>query len=313
MNPTLRKHTFTVFLVVLFCVSGARSALGVSKETIRMMEQLDNLQQAVQSIQKTVDSQTAVLRTLIEQTNESVTSMKATVAEMQKTNQQNLAQTSSRFDSMASQIQALGESLEEAKSRLSKLSDQAAQTQNIITTLNAAAAANSGQQPGPAGPGQPGPGQTGPGPAGSSPNGARDSRPSVPDAQTLYNSGVTYYNGGNYDLALQAFQQYLQYYSETDRASNAQFYVGECYYSQGDYNKAVQAYDRCVEKYPDGSKVATAQLKKGYALLELGQNQAGARELRSLIQRFPNSNEAELARQRLKRLTASAPARTRKR
>ena len=301
MNSTLRKHTFALLLMFLLCITSARSALGVSKETIRMMEQLDNLQQAVQSIQKTLDSQTAVLRTLIEQTNENVSSMKATVADLQKTHQQTLAQTSSRFDSMASQIQALGESLEEAKSRLSKLSDQ--MTQNTATAANAA-----GQQPGQTAPGQPGPGQPG-----SIPNGAHDNKPSVPDAQTLYNSGVTYYNGGNYELAMQAFQQYLQYYGETDRASNAQYYVGECYYSGGDYAKAVQAYDKCVEKYPDGSMVAAAQLKKGYALLELGQNQAGARELRSLIQRFPNSKEAELARQRLKRLSASAPSRARRR
>jgi len=269
-----------------------------------MMEQLDNLQQTVQNMQKTIDTQTAVLRTLIEQTSESVNSMKATVADLQKTHQQNLAQTSSRFEAMTGQIQALSESLDEAKSRLGKLSDQMAQTQNIITTLNNPNAA--AQQPNPNQPaGAPAGAPAGPPPA----NNPGQTKIDVPDAESLYNSGVTYYNGGNYQLAMQAFQQYLQYYGETDRASNAQFYVGECYYSLEDYQKAVQAYDKCVERYPNGNKVAPAQLKKGYALLELGQTQAGVKELRSLVQRFPNSNEAELARQRLKRVSGSTATR----
>jgi TolA-binding protein len=49
--------------------------------------------------------------------------------------------------------------------------------------------------------------------------------------------------------------------------------------------------------------LADAQLMKAYALIALGRTQAGQRELRSLIRRFPNSHQAELARQRLKRVS----------
>ena len=98
------------------------------------MEQLDALQQAVQSLQKTVDTQTAVLKTLVEQTNDSVNAMKARVDALEKTNRESLAKTDNRFDTMTSQIQALSESLEEAKTRLAKLTDQVAQTQTIIQT-----------------------------------------------------------------------------------------------------------------------------------------------------------------------------------
>ena len=51
------------------------------------------------------------------------------------------------------------------------------------------------------------------------------------------------------------------------------------------------------------------RLKKGYALLEMKDRQAGVRELRALIRRFPNSDEARLARDRLKALGLSASAR----
>ena len=189
---------------------------GVSKETLQMMQQLDSLQQAVQNLQKTLDSQTAVLRTLVEQANDKVNSMKTDVEELRKSTGKSLADSNARFDSMTSQIQAISESLDEAKARLSKLSDQAAQTQNIIQTLNTSANASPGANS-----------------QGTSPE--QKQAVSVPDADALYKSGLSAYNGGQYQLAVQAFQEYLKYYGDTDLASNAQFYIGDCYYNQKNF------------------------------------------------------------------------------
>jgi tol-pal system protein YbgF len=274
----LRKPATILLLLASLAVLEAQPALAQKKDTLLLMRQLDTMQQTITNIQRALDTQTAVLKTLVEQTNDNVSSMKVQVEELRKATQQNLASSNARFDSMTSQIQNLSESLEEAKARLAKLSDQVAQTQNIIQTLNA-------------------PPATGPGgPA----NGTNP--PAVPDADTLYKSGLSSYNGGQYQLAVQSFQEFLQYYGDSELASNAQFYIAECYYSQGDYKKAVEEYNKCIEQYPKGNKVAAAQLKKGYALLALDKQSAGIRELRSLIQRFPSSREADLARQRLKKL-----------
>ncbi len=285
-KPTLQTRVTIALVLAALCASGAQPVFGVSKEMVQVMQQLDSLQQMMQNMQKTIDTQTAVLRTLIEQATDNVSSMKATVADLRKATEQNLASTNARFDSMTGQIQALSESLEEAKARLAKLSDQVAQTQNIIQTLNAPPAPASGTTPL------------------GSPSAGGDAKPgaSVPDADALYKSGLSYFNGGQYQLAVQAFQQYLQYYGDTELASNAQFYIGECYYRQGNYSQAVEEYNKCLERYPGGNKLPAAQLKKGYALLELEQTQAGVRELRSLVQRYPSSQEADLARQRLKKL-----------
>ena len=262
---------------------GAPPASAQKKDTLLLMRQLDTLQQMMLNMQKTLDTQTAILRTLVEQANDNVNGMKVTVEELRKATQQNLAQNNNRLESMTTQIQALSESLEEAKVRIAKLSEQVAQTQNIIQTLNAPPPAAEGT------------GGTGPG-------GEAKLPASVPDADTLYNSGRSYYSGGQYQLAAQAFQEYLQYYGETDRASNAQFFIGDSYYSQKDFKQAIEEYDKCIERYPKGNKAMAAQLKKGFALVELGEKAAGVRELRSLIQRYPKSSEASLARQRLKQL-----------
>jgi len=285
----LRNHATLALIGATLLTAGMRPAYGVSKEMLRVMQQLDALQQAVQNMQRTLDTQSAVLKTLVEQANDNVNSMKSTVAELRRSTEQNLARTNARFDSMTDRIQALNESLEEAKARLSKLSEQMAQTQNIIQTLNA-----------PPAPGATVPGSGTPGSGTDMPSPAN-----IPDPDTLYNSGLSYYNGGQYQLALQAFLDYLRYYGETDRASNAQFYIGDSYYIQGNYKQAIEEYDKCIERYPRGNKAAAAQLKKGFALVELDEKAAGVRELRSLIQQYPNSREADLARQRLKKLGIS--------
>ncbi len=68
------------------------------------------------------------------------------------------------------------------------------------------------------------------------------------------------------------------------------------------YENAIKEFDKCIERYPQGDKAAAARLKKGFALLELSEKTAGVRELRSLIDQYSSSQEADLARQRLKKL-----------
>lgn len=278
-----RIFLFTVFFSAIFAPSPAFS---VNKETLQMMQQLDTLTQMVQGIQKTVDTQTAVLRTLIEQANDNVSSMKATIADLRKSNESTLASSSARFDSMSTQIQALSESLDEAKARLAKLSDQVTQTQTIIQTLNTPAQPTA----------PPGPGATDTTPT------QPPVKPAIPDADSLYQSGLSAYNGGQFDLAIQSFQEYLQYYGDSDQAASAQFFIGDCYYNEKNYSKAVEEYNKCLDRYPKGNRLPAAQLKKGYALLALNQKKAGETELRSLVQRYPGTREASLAAQKLRQL-----------
>src|SRR5262249_45851442 len=131
------EKCFLRLCLVSLLLGWAAPCPAASKETIKMMQQLDTLTQMVQSLQRTVDTQEAVLKTLVEQANDNVNAMKATIADLQKTQQQNLASVSNKFDGMTSQIQELSASLDETKARLGKLGDQLAQTQKVIETLNA--------------------------------------------------------------------------------------------------------------------------------------------------------------------------------
>jgi len=288
VKSVVKKHALRSTLLAALFILGIQTGFPASKEIIQMMTQLDNLQQEVQNLQGTVDTQTAVLKTLVQQTNDSVNAMKATITRLQDAEQRNLASTANRFDSMTGQVQELSSSLDETKGEIAKLSDQLAQTQKILETINTPPPANTAAQ-----------GQSG-APAGGS--AAADGPPPVPDPNALYNSAYADYTQGQYPLAIQGFQQYLQNYGDTDLASNAQFYIGDAYYLQKKYKQAIQEYDKCIERYPKGNKIAAAYLKKGYALLALRDNAAGQRELLALLRRYPHSHEADLARDRLSRL-----------
>ena len=299
----MKKSALSALLGTVFLILFAQPGFGVSKEIIQMMTEVDTLQQEVQNLQRTVDTQTAVIKTLIQQTNSNVDAMKKVIAKMQDAQGQSLASTGNRFDSMSGQIQQLSASMDEAKGEISKLSDQLAETQKILQTLNAQpptsapSASAQGDAPGAAAD------------AGSADAGDQAAPPQaaapVPDPQTLYKSAYADYEQGQYSLAIQGFEQYLQDYGDTDLASNAQFYVGDSYYLQRDYRTAIKEYDKCVQGYPDGNKAPAAMLKKGYALLALNQRTLGEHQLTLLLRMFPHSHEAALAQERLRRLRAA--------
>ena len=100
----------------------------------------------------------------------------------------------------------------------------------------------------------------------------------------------------------------MKYYSGTELASNAEFYLGEIAYLKKSYKEAVADYDRVLQDYPNSFKLASARVKKGLALLALDQRAAGIRELREVIREYPGTDEAKLAASRLRQIGASTRA-----
>jgi TolA-binding protein len=57
-----------------------------------------------------------------------------------------------------------------------------------------------------------------------------------------------------------------------------------------------------VNKYPKSDKVPGSLLKKGYAYINLGERAQGIVQLQYVVHEHPGSQEASLARQRLRQL-----------
>jgi tetratricopeptide (TPR) repeat protein len=105
------------------------------------------------------------------------------------------------------------------------------------------------------------------------------------------------------------FDDYLKYFSQTENAPSAQFYIGMMYDRAKQYEDAVQAFDAVLEKYPDNPKTPEAIYHKGEDLMNGGHRTDAAPEFKDFIARFPEHNLAAKAQGHLRELGLSvAPA-----
>ncbi len=124
--------------------------------------------------------------------------------------------------------------------------------------------------------------------------------PNTPEG--LYQNAYQDYMQGNYDLAIQGFEDYLKRYPKTDLADNAQYWIGECYDAEGKEQKALQAFSTVLSSYPTSDKGAAAQLKKGLVYLKMGDQGQGVVNLQYVVYEHPGTKEADLARAKLRSL-----------
>jgi tol-pal system protein YbgF len=249
-------------------------AWGVSKEIVQLQTQVDALQQQMGQMKQSFDERMGVMQHLVEQSTDSVNKVAASIADLQGSLQKQQTDTGARTDQISGQIQALNDTMDELKARLTKLSKQLEDMQSAQQSLAAQQAAQQQQQ-------------------------------NAPPPDVLYNNALRDYNAAKNDLATQEFGDYIKYYPNTDLAGNSYFYLAEIAFRQGNYQQAVQNYDQVLQNFPGGNKAAAAELKKGFALIELGQKDDGVASLRHVIQRYPRSNEALQARDRLRKLGVS--------
>jgi tol-pal system protein YbgF len=250
-------------------------AFAQKKEVLQLQTQVQGLQDQMTQMKQSFDERMGVMKNLVEQNTDAVNKATAAVTTLEATLQKQQSDTAGRTDQLSGQIQALNDTLDELKVRLSKVSkqleDMQASQQSLAVQQQAAAA-----------------------------------QAAAPPPDVLYANGLRDYNAGKNDLAIQEFSDYIKFYPNTDLAGNSYFYLAEIQYRGGNYAQAVQNYDQVVQNFPGGNKAAAAQLKKGYALIEMGKTDDGVSELRHLIQRYPKTNEAVQARERLKKLGVSS-------
>ncbi len=121
------------------------------------------------------------------------------------------------------------------------------------------------------------------------------------DPQQLYDAAYLDLTKGKYDLAITGFSNYLKYFPETEQADNAQYWLGECHYAKKNYTKAAIEFHKVLENYATGDKVPSALYKLGLSLLELKSVGQANKYLQELIDQYPNTQEAKLAKEKLKK------------
>jgi len=277
---------------------GPAPAGAVAREIIELQTGVTQLIQGQQAMQTAITQNAAVQRTLVEQSLDSVNKLSTSMAAVQKNTQDFSATSGARLDTMGTQVQGLSDNVADLQARLGKLDQKLTDIQNTLQNVDSKMAS----PPPPAAV----PTATAPSPLGGPGASPMASAAPPASADVLYSNGLRDINGKHYDLAAQEFQDYLKYYSDTDLASNAQFYLGEIAFMQGEYQRALDAYNKVVENYPKSFKTASSRMRKGFCLAELGQKAAAIRELRTVVRQYPGTDEAKRSAAKLRELGATA-------
>src|SRR5580704_14267169 len=273
-------------------------AFGASKEMQELQRDVALLQDQVRTLQRAQDEKFAAMQALVQQTLESVNRTNTALAVMenkfndtmkqqQLSVSQPVASVGQKLDQMAEDFRAVRESVLDMNTRMGKLDAKMADLQNLINTIKS--------------PAPPPPGATSPNGALGAPEAQAGPPPGL-SAETAYTNAYRDYLGGKYDLAMPEFNDYLKYFSNTQFASNVQFYIGDIYFKKQDYTNALQAFDNVLERFPDGNKTADAHYMKGMALMQLSRNDSAAREFRDVYTSYPDTDLAAKAKARLKEL-----------
>jgi tol-pal system protein YbgF len=118
----------------------------------------------------------------------------------------------------------------------------------------------------------------------------------------LYDNSLASFREEEFQQAMDGFQQFLKEYPKSDRADNAQFWIGECFMAQKEYEKAILAYQEVIKNYPKGNKVPIAMLRQAIAWFEIKEEKAGIIILKNLIKKYPDSDEAKIAKAKLTKI-----------
>jgi tol-pal system protein YbgF len=181
-------------------------------------------------------------------------------------------------------------SSEQATYRIDQLAQQLTQAQRDIADIRALLQS---MQPGAA-------------PVAGAPSASEVTVPAPPVASgnpmDTYQAAYRDYQRGNFDLAIEGFREFLGGNANSELADNAAYWIGESLFSQKKYRDAIEQFDSVVTRYPKSDKVPGALLKKGYAYISIGERAQGVVQLQYVVHEHPRSQEASLARQRLRQL-----------
>ena len=276
-------------LFVLAVPALAGTACVSSTDIEGLHRQLNDVEKEIQALERKSSSK------------EEVAKLNDSVSQQTKQLLKSNADLGVRLSELTTKMEQLEAKLEDTNRRLSQLSQQIAETQGDLARMRASGGTSAAPPNTPSG-GQSAAGsQALPDAAVRPPSGS--ARPSPSE---LYDTAYGDYTKGRYALAIQGFQEYLDSYPGTALSDNAQYWIGESHYAQRKFKESIDDFDKLLKVWPRSGKAAASLLKKGFALLEMGQKAEAVVQLQYVINEHPASEEARLARARLKSLGIEA-------
>ncbi len=134
-------------------------------------------------------------------------------------------------------------------------------------------------------------------PPAAAPSGAP---PGSPGPNQLFQSSLDQLRRGSPASARRGFEELLRLYPTSDVAGEAQFYLAESFAAEGNVGAADTAYATVVTKHAQSPRAPTALYKRALLLQQRGNIAQARTALNEIVRRYPRSDEAQLARDRLR-------------
>ena len=281
-------------LSILLALTLAVPAAAQSREQRQMMADLRMLQEQNQTLQNVLTS-----------IGEAIKAVNTRIDEQAKVTGKAMADQKLTIDNLTNTVREIREKLDDNNVRLGSLNQEVEALRQGLQQLNARPVSpdTTASEPGPGG-------ATAGNDGGAVPPAAPPSAGLGTSPQKLYDEAWADYTLGQWDLAISGFEAVIKFFPRSERAADAQVYIGHSYLQTNKNEKAIEAYDLAIRNYPGAPALPEAYYKKGIALRALKRPDEARAAFEYLVKTYPESSAASLAKQGLAQLgpPATAPA-----
>jgi tol-pal system protein YbgF len=301
MRKLIGAHHGILLAAMVGVLAPSVPAHAANREHLQIVADIRMLQEQTQQLQVTLAALNDALKTL-----------NARLDDQSNTQRKAFADQKLLVDTLTGEVRIVREKIDDTNVRLSSLSQEVDSLRAPQPTAPpmqppAAGGVEGAQQPSPTASTEPAssvpPPAGAPGAPAVAPSAAAPAPAPVGMSPTrLFEIAQADYAGGQWALAINGFETYLKTFPKTDKADDAQFYIGEAYSLDGKFKEAIAAYDKVINDYPTGDRVPDALYKRGLAYSRLGQNDKARESFEAVMKTYPNSEGSRLAKQVLDRL-----------
>jgi tol-pal system protein YbgF len=135
--------------------------------------------------------------------------------------------------------------------------------------------------------------------------------PPLPDnPEAMFAEAQRKFVAGQWNDSRRVFDAFVNRYPNDQRASKAQFLIGDAYFSEGKFANAIGAFTKVIDNFPKSEDVEAAMFKNGKAFFSLRYCSEAKTYFQELIRRYPKTTFKTDASEQIKELTKQAKNKT---
>jgi tol-pal system protein YbgF len=262
----VRVYILPILLAVIFLPLTAAAQSKEQREKIdRMATQIEDLKTELVVLQRQTQTMQDTFNKTMGELNTLIVQMSDNISNIRRATES----VSTRGGDVVSQVNSMGERITATNERMERLSEQFAQLKKLIENIPKAPVLGNYD-------------------------------PGNPDQ--LFAAATGDYFRSNYDLALSEFKTYVETYPGSEKADDAQYFIGEILYAQKKLPEASAAFEKVRVISPSGDKTALALYKRGMVLLDMGRKDEAVAQFLTVFKDYSKTKEGQDAFQKLQEI-----------